>query len=162
MRLPTKILLLVLIALLSLSALHAQSVKFSLSANNLKPGERGMLRATLSIPQGQKQSFDPNEPEYFYLEASHPEISFGKLVYPKATKVVSDTEWQYYPQVTLSLPFEVKSTASAGEKQIKALLAYNLCFDSGMCNPPEEEEGILRLAQRIAIARRKKLWRLLR
>lgn len=146
MRLPTKILLLVLIALLSLSALHAQSVKFSLSANNLKPGERGMLRATLSIPQGQKQSFDPNEPEYFYLEASHPEISFGKLVYPKATKVVSDTEWQYYPQVTLSLPFEVKSTASAGEKQIKALLAYNLCFDSGMCNPPEEEEGILRLS----------------
>lgn len=146
MRLRTKMLILAILALLSLNMVYAQSVKFNLSANNLKPGERGMLRATLIIPQGQKQSFDPNAPEYFYLEASHPDISFGKLVYPKATKVVSDTEWQYYPQVTLSLPFEVKSTATAGEKQIKAILAYNLCFDSGMCNPPEEEEGILKLS----------------
>jgi thiol:disulfide interchange protein len=131
--------------MLGASSVIAQTVKFTLDKSSLKPGEKGILRATLSIPEGQKQSFNPQEPEYFYLEAQHPDLKFAKVVYPKATKVVSEEEWQYHPQVTLSLPFTVNTTAKAGTKQIKALLSYNLCYDSGMCNPPEEAEGIVKL-----------------
>jgi thiol:disulfide interchange protein DsbD len=138
-------LLLVLGILLLAGVLNAQTVKFSLGSTELKPGDKGTLSATLTIPEGQKQSFDPRNPEYFYLEASNPELSFGKVVYPKPTKVVSPEEWNYHPKVTLTLPFTVKPTAKPGTKQIKALLAYNLCFDSGMCNPPEEAEETLNL-----------------
>lgn len=145
MRVNHKLLLIVGIALLLFQPLFSQSVKFSVQPQSLKPGEKGTIMATLSIPAGQKQSFNPQEPEYFYLEASHPDLNFGKLSYPKATKVASAEEWQYYPKVTLSLPFTVKSTAKAGAKQIVALMNYNLCYESGMCNPPEEVEGKLNL-----------------
>ena len=145
MRISHKRLLLLALVIFITGSLAAQSVKFVLSDNNLKPGDKGILRATLSIPEGQKQSFNPKDPEYFYLEASHPELSFGKVSYPKATKVVSDVEWHYHPQVTLSLPYTVKANAKPGEKQIKATMYYNLCYDSGMCNPPEEKEGLLKL-----------------
>lgn len=145
MRSSYKLLLLVGIALLMMLPLFAQSVKFSIVPNSLQPGEKGSIKATLTIPEGQKQTFNPKEPEYFYLEATHPDLSFGKVVYPKPTKVVSAEEWNYHPQVTLTLPFTVKATAKPGAKQINALLAYNLCYDSGMCDPPEEAEKTLAL-----------------
>ncbi len=146
MRISHKLLLIAALSLLLWESVFAQTVKFNLAQNNLKPGDKGVLKATLSIPEGQKQSFNPQEPEYFYLEASHPDLKFGKVIYPKATKVVSDTEWQYHPSVTLSLPFTVNANAKPGDKQIKALLSYNLCFDTGMCNPPEEKEGTVKLS----------------
>jgi hypothetical protein len=35
----------------------------------------------------------------------------GKVIYPKPTQVVSEEEWNYHPQVTLTLPFTVKKSA---------------------------------------------------
>ncbi|MDD2229986.1 MAG: cytochrome c biogenesis protein CcdA [Candidatus Cloacimonetes bacterium] len=145
MRIKYKLLLLLALVIFVTGSLAAQSVKYTLAESNLKPGDKGVLRATLTIPEGQKQSFNPKDPEYFYLEAAHPDLSFGKVSYPKATKVVSAEEWHYQPQVTLSLPFTVKANAKPGEKQIKATIYYNLCFESGMCNPPEENEGMVKL-----------------
>lgn len=141
MRTELKALCIVLLLLHITIGLASQSVDFSVSPRTLKPGETGYVRATLQIPADRKQSVNPNDPEYFYLEAQHPDLTFGKLVMPKATKVVSDTEWQYYPKVTLSLPFKVKDTAKPGEKVLNALMSYNLCYDSGMCDPPEEAES---------------------
>ncbi len=145
MRISHKPLVILGLILLLSQMLLAQSVKFSLEPASLKPGEKGSIKATLTIPEGQKQSFNPKDPEYFFLQASHPELSFGKVVYPKPTKAVSDEEWNYHPTVTLSLPFTVKSTAKPGSKQITALMGYNLCYESGMCNPPEEAEKTLKL-----------------
>jgi thiol:disulfide interchange protein len=145
MRNSHKLLMAVILACLLSLPLFSQSVKFSLAPASLKPGDKGTIKATLTIPEGQKQTVNPKEPEYFYLEASHPELSFGKVVYPSPTKVVSPEEWNYHPTVTLTLPFTVKANAKPGAKQINALLSYNLCYESGMCNPPEEAEKVLSL-----------------
>jgi len=134
------------IVLLLLQPLFSQSVKFSLGQPSLKPGDKGAIKATFnhSCP-AKKQTINPQDPEYFFLQASHPDLNFGKPVYPKATKVVSEEEWLYYPQVTLTLPFTVKANAKPGAKQINAIMGYSLCYDSGMCNPPEEVEHSLSL-----------------
>jgi thiol:disulfide interchange protein DsbD len=135
---------LVLFFLLMSLSLIAQTVTFSISEKNLKPGDRGFIRATLEIPADRKQSVDPNDNPYFVLEAEHPDLEIATLTLPKPTKVVSETEWQYYPRVTLSLPFRVRANARPGEKSVRALMSYNLCYESGMCDPPEDAEGTLR------------------
>jgi thiol:disulfide interchange protein DsbD len=137
-----KRLLLAAVILLFLSTLlMGQSVKFAISPAKLKPGEKGSITATLSIPDGKHQSHDPSDPAYFYLEASHPSLSFGKTIYPKGYKVVSATQWDYYKSVKLTLPFTVKKDAAPAKLNINATLAYNLCFDDGMCEPPDEAVG---------------------
>lgn len=134
---------LILILLLSTLSLVAQTVTFSISAKALRPGDKGEIRATLEIPSDRKQSVDPADPVYFYLEAAHPELDFGTGKLPQPTKIVSEHEWLYYPKVTLTLPFTVKEKAQPGKKSITALMSYNLCYDSGMCDPPEDKEGKL-------------------
>lgn len=134
-------LMILMLFLISVLALGAQSVKFTIAPSKLSPGESGTITATLSIPEGQKQSLDPNDNEYFYISASHPELKFGNFKLPNPTKKVGDSEWQYFPTVSLSLPFTVSANAKLGEKSIAVELGYNLCYDDGMCNPPEEEEG---------------------
>lgn len=134
---------LILILLLSALSLVAQTVTFSISAKELRPGDKGEIRATLEIPSDRKQSVDPADPVYFYLEAEHPELDFGSGSLPRPTKVVSEQEWIYYPKVTLTLPFTVKANAKPGKQSLTALMSYNLCYDSGMCDPPEEKEGKL-------------------
>lgn len=123
--------------------LVAQTVSFSISDTALAPGGKGSILARLQIPDGQKQAMDPADPAYFYLEATHPDLAFGKVIYPKADKMAADGEWQYYRQVSLKLPFTVKANAKPGKSQILAELNYNLCYEDGMCNPPESEEGKL-------------------
>ncbi|HHZ15489.1 MAG TPA: DUF255 domain-containing protein [Candidatus Cloacimonetes bacterium] len=134
------------VILLFLSTLlMGQSVRFAVSPAKLKAGEKGNITATLSIPDGKHQSHDPSDPAYFYLEASHPSLSFGKTIYPKGYKVVSATQWDYHKSVKLTLPFTVKKDAPAGKIKLEATLAYNLCFDDGMCEPPDEAVGKLSL-----------------
>jgi len=123
--------------------LAAQSVSFNVSPKVLSPGDKGTISATLTIPSDRKQSVDPNDPAYFYIEASHPDLQIARMVLPKPTKIISDTEWQYYPSVKLSLPFTVKAGAKPGNKTMDVLLSYNLCYASGMCDPPEEKEATL-------------------
>lgn len=138
--------LIYLVLLLSLGQmLLAQSVKFSITPSSLKPQEKGTISATLSIPAGKHQSHDPASPDYFYLEAQSPSLSFGKVIYPKPDKVISANEWEYAQSVTLRLPFTVKPGAKPGKTDVKTLLAYNLCFDNGSCEPPDEAEGSVKL-----------------
>ncbi|MDP3113330.1 MAG: thioredoxin family protein [Candidatus Cloacimonadaceae bacterium] len=118
-----------------------QSVKFSLDKASLKPGEKGILRATLSIPEGKKQSHDPKDLEssYFYLIGENSSLSFGKHQYPKPDKISEDGFWEYYKSLTLTLPFTVKAIAKAGKTEIKAEMSYGLCHAiSGFCDPPVE------------------------
>ncbi|MDD2544601.1 MAG: cytochrome c biogenesis protein CcdA [Candidatus Cloacimonetes bacterium] len=139
-KLQAPLLILMLIATLGLMA---QSVSFEIVPKVLNPGDKGVISAELKIPADRKQSVDPNDPVYFYIEASHPDLTIGKMVLPKPTKVVSDTEWQYYPSVKLNLPFTVKTSAKAGKSTIDVLMSYNLCYESGMCDPPEEANAKL-------------------
>ena len=136
-------LLIMFCLVVSIQPIIAQSVKFSLSPEVLKPGEQGAIKATLVIPEGKKQTVNPKKPEYFYLKADHQDLILGKVIYPKPTQVVSEEEWNYHPQVTLTLPFTVKQSAKAGNKQIAVLLSYNLCYETGMCDPPEEATATL-------------------
>jgi thiol:disulfide interchange protein DsbD len=138
-----KLLLVTVLLLMSAAVFAAASVNIIITPNALLPGEKGAIRAVLTIPDGMKQSFSPSDPSYFYLQASHPELVFDRVVYPKADKEDGPDEWHYYKKVTLTLPFTVKENARPGTLQVKALLAYNLCFESGMCEPPEEVEKTL-------------------
>ena len=121
-------LLIMFCLVVSIQPIIAQSVKFSLSTEVLKPGEQGAIKATLVIPEGKKQTVNPKKPEYFYLIADHQDLILVKVIYPKPTQVVSAEAWNYHPQVTLTLPFTVKHSAKAGHQQIDVLLSYNLCY----------------------------------
>lgn len=145
MHLQRKTLIIIILMMVIGTMALAQSFTFKVDPAALKPGEKGNVRVTMTMPADKHQSHDPAAPDYFYLEASHPSLSFGKTVYPKAHKVVSPNQWDYHGSVTLTLPFSVKSDAKPGKISFKTLLAYNLCFDNGMCEPPEEEERSLTL-----------------
>ena len=137
--------LLLIVLLFFTLGLAAQNVNFSINGKSFKPLEKGSISAELKIPAGMKQTVDPGDPAYFYLEAEHPQLSFGKSALPKAHTVISDGEWQYKESVKLTLPFTVKANAKAGKSKIKVVLNYNLCHDDGMCEPPEEEEYSLEI-----------------
>jgi len=134
---------LLIVFLLSVFTLLAQTVDFGISKSGFKPGDQGELFGTLRIPSDRKQSVDPEDPAYFYIEAEHPDLDFGDFTLPPATEIVSDSEWMYYPQVTLRLPFTVKKAATPGAKTVTVYMSYNLCYESGMCDPPEDQEATL-------------------
>jgi hypothetical protein len=117
----------------------------------------------MSIPAGKHQSHNPQDNEYFKLNASHPDLVFGKTQYPAAHTVVSPEQWDYHGSVTLSLPFTVKASAAPGAKTINVSMDYGLCFDTGQCEPPELAEGSVSLQQipinRLAISPRNLLHR---
>ncbi len=141
MRLSHKTLSLIFAALALTAILGAQSVRFSVTPASLKPGDKGVLLGTLSYPDSLKQSYDPAEGEspYFFISGSHPSLSFGKLQYPRATKVSADGIWEYHKQVTLQLPFTVKVNAKPGKASLDATLGYGLCEKaSGFCHVPSE------------------------
>ena len=138
-------LILILILLLAVAGIAAQSVSYSMTPASAKPGEKGTLRATLTIPAGKHQSHNPLGEEYFLLEVSHPDLVFGPTVYPKAHKIVSAEQWDYSGSVTISRTYTVKSTSKPGVKALKPVLTYQMCLESGMCEPSVDVEGSAKL-----------------
>ncbi|MDD2332737.1 MAG: cytochrome c biogenesis protein CcdA, partial [Candidatus Cloacimonetes bacterium] len=136
-----KILLILAIGL-SLAQVWAHDVKFEINPKTLKAGEKGVITATLSIPDGMGQSYDPEDLDYFFLRSEHPELSFSKTLYPKGYKS-TEFGFKYAGSVTLSLPFSVKGTAKPGNKSLEAEMGYNLCFDDGNCEIPTSKKGKL-------------------
>jgi hypothetical protein len=55
-------LLLALCLIMLIQPFFAQTVKFLLSPDVLKPGEKGVIKATLTIPEGKKQTVNPKNP----------------------------------------------------------------------------------------------------
>jgi len=151
MRLSAKTLFLVALLAVSALLLSAQSVKFSVSPAQLKPGDKGVLRATLTITDPEKkQSYTPAEGEegYLYLveTGEYPQLKFGKTSYPAPNHKNSDGIWEYYKSLTLSRPFTVSKTAKPGPITINASISFNLCNKtSGFCDPPRETEGSVKL-----------------
>ncbi|MBW6513854.1 MAG: thioredoxin family protein [Candidatus Syntrophosphaera sp.] len=150
MRLYGKTLLLLVLMTAAVALLTAQSVKFSVSPTQLRPGEKGTLRATLTIPPEleKKQSYDPGEGEgsYLYVTGEHPDLSFGSTQYPKADHVSEAGIWEYYGPLILSLPFTVKANASPGVIKIQTAMSYGLCHKvSGFCDVPDEVPGSVHL-----------------
>lgn len=146
MRLIHKTLLLIISMLALLTLLGAQSLSFSVSPQELQPGGKGVLKATLTIPKelGKKQSYDPSEGEggYLYLTGENPNLVFGKTQYPQPDHISDAGIWEYYGPLTLSLPFTVKTDARPGVTTIKAAMSYGLCDKvSGFCDVPGEVEG---------------------
>lgn len=141
MRLNVKTLF--LCAMLAVSVIAAaQSVSFGIKPASLNPGEKGTITATLSIPKGMHQSYMP---DYFTLQGEHPSLQFGSVVYPKTNHKGMDGSPEYTGTVTLSLPFTVKAITRPGKVQIKAMMSYNICKDSGECMPPEDVDGAVSL-----------------
>ncbi len=129
-----------IIIMLGMTLLAAQSVSFGIDPAQLGAGAKGTLSATLTIPSDLKQTHDPTvENDFFYLKASHPALTFGRINYPKPTKIKAEDEWEYHGRVTLSLPFTVRQNATVGRIEIPAEMAFNLCYESGICLPPEEK-----------------------
>lgn len=140
--------LLCALLLLVLATAAGQTPRFSVSPSELKPGDKGVLRATVSYPDSMKQSYDPSEGEspYFFLSGASPALSFGKLSYPKPTRVSPNGIWEYHKSVTLSLPFTVKANAKPGKVAINATFGYGLCHKTtGFCDIPSEESRQLSL-----------------
>lgn len=146
MRLRAKTLFLMALMAVSALLLSAQSVKFSVSPSKLKPGDKAVLRATLTIAdQEKKQSYDPADGQegYLYLieVGDYPQLSFGDTRYPRPSHE-NEGIWEYYEALTLSRPFTVSKTAKPGKLTITAAMSYGLCHKtSGFCDPPREEEG---------------------
>jgi len=138
-----KLILMILLLTLALSLSAQASVRFSLSPETLKPGEKGVVKATVTIPPTMHQSYFPGDEDYFYLKASGAGLDFGRTQYPKANKIEEGNEWVYEGTVTLSLPFTVRSSVQPGKVTVKAEAGTNVCFDTGMCNPPETAEASL-------------------
>lgn len=157
MRLPAKTLILLVLISISALLLSAQSVKFSVSPSQLKPGDKGVLRATLTISDPEKkQSYDPAEGEdgYLYLLqlGDYPQLTFGKTVYP-APNNKKEGIWEYYKTLTLSRPFTVNKPAKPGKLTLKASMTYGLCHKtSGFCDPPQDVEGSANLEILPAVA----------
>jgi len=151
MRLSAKTLFQVALLAVSALLLSAQSVKFSVSPAQLKPGDKGVLRATLTITDPEKkQSYTPAEGEegYLYLveTGEYPQLKFGKTSYPAPNHKNSDGIWEYYKSLTLSRSFTVSKTAKPGPITINASMSFNLCNKtSGFCDPPRETEGSVKL-----------------
>jgi len=118
----------------------AQSVKFSVSPAKLKPGEKGVLKATLTIADPEKkQNYDPayGEDDYFNLvpDGNYPNLKFGKTQYPAPTQKTEGI-WEYHKSVTLSKPFTLDKNAKPGKLDLKATMTYGLCHKtSGFCDP---------------------------
>ncbi len=150
MRFNSKTLILLVLMAVSALLLSAQSVKFSVSPTQLKPGDKGVLRATLTISNpDKKQAYDPAEGENGYLSlvqvGNYPQLSFGKTQYPRANNE-SDGLWEYYKTFTLSRPFTVSKTAKPGKLTLKASMTFGLCHKtSGFCDPPQDVEGAVNL-----------------
>jgi len=133
---------LMIILMLGVTLLTAQTVSFRIKPDKLEAGARGILSATLTIPADMKQSHDPTvENDFFYLLASHPSLSFGRLNYPTPTKIKAENEWEYHGSVTLTLPFTVNQNAPAGKIEITAEMGFNPCYETGLCRPPDERTG---------------------
>lgn len=134
------------LALMLVSLLiSAQSISIKIEPSSLKPGDSGTISATISIPEGKQQTFDPNDQDYFFLSAASPMLSFGKTLYPKTYKPGATGEMKYSKSVTLTLPFKVKDSAKAGKHSFTATVGYNFCYETGACDPPEESEKQLSL-----------------
>ncbi|MCB5224789.1 MAG: thioredoxin family protein [Candidatus Cloacimonadaceae bacterium] len=141
-----KTLILLSFALALVLPAMAQNVKFSISPAKLKPGEKGVLKATLSIADPEKkQNYDPadGEDDYFNLtlDGSYPGLKFGKTQYPSPTQKTEGV-WEYHKTVTLSKPFTLDKNAKPGKLDIKATMTFGLCHKtSGFCDPPRDVEG---------------------
>ncbi|MFA6720146.1 MAG: cytochrome c biogenesis protein CcdA [Candidatus Cloacimonadaceae bacterium] len=146
MRLRAKTLFLMALMAVSALLLSAQSVVFSVSPSKLKPGDKAVLRATLTIADPEKkQSYDPADGQegYLYLieVGDYPQLTFGDTRYPQPSHE-NEGIWEYYKSLTLSRPFTVSKTAKPGKLTITAAMSYGLCHKtSGFCDPPREEEG---------------------
>ena len=137
MKIANKLFATLLLLLLGMSLWAMASVQISIKPESLKPGEKGVLKAVMTIPKGMHQTYVPGENDYFYLDAKNPNLSFGTTVYPAPTEKVSATEWSYHGTITFTKPFTVKASAKPGSSKINAEFAYNICLDSGACEPPE-------------------------
>jgi len=136
---------LLILMLLGIVMIVAQSVTYQVSPSQLKPGEKGVLKATISIPAGKHQSYNPSSPDFPALEVSHPDLVFSPTSYPKAQKIVSAEQWDYAGTMTISRSFTVKSSAKPGAIVLKPVTTTQFCFESGMCEPPEDHEGTAKL-----------------
>lgn len=140
-----KLILIALILSVALCLSAQASVRFSVSPAELNPGEKGAVKAVVTIPETMHQSYFPGDEDYFFLKASAAGLEFGKTRYPTPDKIEEGDEWIYSGSVTLSLPFTVKSSVQPGNITIKAEAGTNVCLDTGMCNPPESVESNLTL-----------------
>lgn len=150
MRSKFKTLIFLALALALVLPAFGQSVRFSVSPAKLKPGEKGVLKATLTITDSEKkQNYDPADGEdpYFTLEAdgNYPNLKFGKVQYPSPTQKV-DGVWEYHKSVTLSKPFTLAKNAKPGKVDLKATMTFGLCDKTtGFCDPPKDVSGMASL-----------------
>jgi thiol:disulfide interchange protein len=124
-----------LLLMVSLSAKAV--VNISVLPQDLKPGGKGTVKATMTIPAGMHQTYVPGDEEYFYLKAQGASVTFGKTVYPEPQSKSEEGEWTYSGKLVLTLPFTVKPDAKVGKVTIAAEMGYNICFDTGSCEMPE-------------------------
>lgn len=146
MRLNFKTLFLLALMTVAALLLGAQNVTFSVSPNKLKPGERGVLKATLTISDpDKKQSYDPADGEegdlYLRPAGNHPQLTFGATQYP-APHSEAYGFWEYHDRFTLSKPFTVSKTASPGRLNLSAEMSFGLCsISQGTCERPQLKTG---------------------
>lgn len=137
MKTMSKFLLTVILTLFSLGLWGVAGVRFSIQPEDLKAGDKGNIKVVMTIPKDMHQTYIPGENDYFYLNAVHPSLVFGATVYPAPQEKKEGNEWIYKGTITIYKPFTVKAAIKPGTIKIQAEFAYNICFDTGSCEPPE-------------------------
>jgi thiol:disulfide interchange protein DsbD len=120
---------------IGLSAVAVVTIK--VTPDSLQPGGKGTITAKMVIPATMHQTYVPGEMDYFYLTATSNALNIGKTVYPVPNTKNESGEWVYKDKLILTLPFTVKPNAKAGKTPINIEMGYNICFDTGSCEPPE-------------------------
>jgi thiol:disulfide interchange protein len=139
-------LILITVLLLLASAVYAKaSVNIILTPDTLKPGEKGVVKAIMTIPETMHQTYIPGDEEYFYLKAKSQYLAFEQTQYPEPQKTGEDNEWIYSGKIILVLPFTVKEFVRTENITFTAEMGYNICFETGSCEPPETVTQNLKL-----------------
>ncbi len=109
------------------------SIDISISPDPIPRGSEGVIRATITIPDGFHQVL---QEEYFTFGADpQAGIVFGEVTYPKG--VVKDDVTSYYGKTLLERTIRVAQNAEQGTRSLSVSVVTQLCNEKGECYFPE-------------------------
>ena len=133
----TILLLIILFSVVSFLSAQEAEVSFNLE----QTGDKGLIKATFTIPEGYHQSYEI-EDEYaqFYIYSETPGVTFEDLKYPETEGKNAGEFVEYHDSVTLILPFLI---TDPDLKEINIEYSYQLCLNSGACLRPVSDTETL-------------------
>lgn len=111
-----------------------QLVSAKLDPDKLQPGGQGVLKVTITIPEGIHQTL--NE-DYLFLDVTSPSgIRFDPTIYPEGEEI--DGTINYYDKILLTRNFSISEDVAPGTYELQLTVGYQFCDEVGTCFFPQE------------------------